>query len=136
MVKKTARRQSSKRAMKTRRNRNRRQYGGTERSDVIRVLLEKQYSSPNIGSTVRILRNPKLTVDGMVDLGGMSDMVALYVGPAEEELQVMMRGPLKNSAKVEKRWVVKYGDESTPIRRPGPKVPVKCRKPPPASTPA
>ena len=65
--------------------------GGYIRKEKITLLFEKQHTSPNISSTIRVYTKPTIPMS-IIDFGALSQLINFYMERVEEQLATMKYG--------------------------------------------
>jgi len=81
--------QDKKHGRKTRRKYKKK--GGYIRKEKITLLFEKQHTSPNISSTIRVYTKPTIPMS-IIDFGALSQLANFYMEREEEKLAILKYG--------------------------------------------
>lgn len=65
--------------------------GGNIRKEKITLLFEKQHTSPNISSTIRVYTKPTIPIS-IIDFGALSQLTNFYMEKVEEQLATLKFG--------------------------------------------
>jgi hypothetical protein len=65
--------------------------GGNIRKEKITLLFEKQHTSPNISSTIRVYTKPTIPTS-IIDFGALSQLTNFYMEKVEEKLATLKYG--------------------------------------------
>jgi hypothetical protein len=67
--------------------------GGYIRKEKITLLFEKQHTSPNISSIIRVYTKPTIPMS-IIDFGALSQLINFYMERVEEQLATMKYGSI------------------------------------------